>query len=113
MHIKRLIILLFATLWLVPAKAWDTPVPCAELSDGTDLHRPQWKDIGMHDVLAGTGVSSLTPPNTSRLVHDTPTGYASSTTLRHAVYAAAPEVRAIVRPYVHRGYIYLLQCLRL
>lgn len=119
MHIKKLILLLFATLWLVPAKAWNAPAPdtetrhAASLQADELLHRPQWKDIGMHDVLAVTGVTSLAPPNASRLVHDTPSANAAMATPRHAVYKCEAERPSAIHPYVHRGYIYLLQCLRL
>lgn len=120
MHIKKLILLLFATLWLVPAKAWNAPAAsdtearqAASLQAEEVLHRPQWKDIGMHDVLAVTGVTSLAPPNASRLVHDTPSANAATATLRHAVYNSTTARPSTIHPYVHRGYIYLLQCLRL
>lgn len=119
MHIKKLIILLLATLWLVPAKAWNAPAPdtetrhAASLQADELLHRPQWKDIGMHDVLAVTGVTSLAPPNALRLVHDTPSANAPTATPRHAVYNSTTARPSALRPYVHRGYIYLLQCLRL
>jgi len=120
MHIKKLILLLFATLWLVPAKAWNAPVAsdtearqAASLQAEEVMHRPQWKDIGMHDVLAVTSVTSVAPPNASRLVHDTPSANAATATPRHAVYRCVAERPSDIHPYVHRGYIYLLQCLRL
>lgn len=113
MRYKRLIILLFALLWLMPAQAVDTPERNAELSVGTGVHRPEWVDMGMCDVLAVTSTSTLTPPTTVRLVHDTPTGFAPSVALRHMPVGSWMLLRADMHPYVHRSCIYLLRCLRL
>ncbi len=75
--------------------------------------RPQWQDIGMRDVLAITGGSSLTPPTTVRVVHESPVGFApslQSAVTRHYGFqslSAYSHCRAV------RGYIYLIRCLRL
>ena len=74
---------------------------------------PQWQDVKMCDVLAVTGGSTLTPPTTVRVVHDSPSGIAL------ASHAAAARHYSVQRPsaYSHRrtvsGYIYLIRCLRL
>ena len=113
MRYKKLIILLFALLWLMPAQAGNAPKRSAELSVGTGVHRPEWVDMGMCDVLAVTSTSTLTPPTTVRLVHDTPTGFAPSVALRHMPIGSRMLLRADMHPYVHRSCIYLLRCLRL
>lgn len=113
MRYKRLIILLFALLWLMPAQAGNAPERSAKLSVGTGVHRPEWVDMGMCDVLAVTSGSTLTPPTTVRLVHDTPTGFAPSVALRHMPIVSRLLQRADMHPYVHRSRIYLLRCLRL
>lgn len=113
MQFKRLTILLVSLLWLIPVQAGNTPERNAELSVGTDVHRPEWVDMGMCDVLAVTSSSTLTPPTTVRLVHDTPTGFASSVAARHMPVGSRTLLRADKRPYVQRSCIYLLRCLRL
>lgn len=88
---------------------------CGDISatiDRTD-GRPQWQDVKMCDVLAVTGGSTLTPPTTVRVVHDSPSGIAP------ASHASAARHYSIQRlsAYCHRrtvsGYIYLIRCLRL
>ena len=75
--------------------------------------RPQRQDIGMNDILAVTGGSTLTPPTTVRVVHESPTGVVASSQTAQARYFS------MLRPsrYGHRlavsGYIYLIRCLRL
>lgn len=113
MRYKKLIILLFALLGLMPAQAGNTPERSAELSVGTGVHRPEWVDMGMCDVLAVTSGSTLTPPTTVRLVHDTPTGFATSVAVRQMPIGSRLILRADTHPYVHRSCIYLLRCLRL
>ena len=113
MHTKKLILLLLAILWLVPARADDVPGWDAVLSGSTDVQRPEWVDLGMCDVLIIANSSTLTPPTTVRLVHNTPTGYAPSGSIRHGVYSSALHLKTDAHPYVHKGYLYLLQCLRL
>ena len=96
--------------------AVDVPIKGGEANassiDCTD-DRPQWQDVKMCDVLAVTGGSTLTPPTTVRVVHDSPSGIAP------ASHAAAARHYSVQRPsaYSHRrtvsGYIYLIRCLRL
>ena len=81
--------------------------------DGTRDNAPQWQDIGMCDVLAITGGSTLTPPTTVRVVHDSPSGIASAS---HAAAARHYNIQRL-SAYSHRrtvsGYIYKIRCLRL
>ena len=81
--------------------------------DGTRDNTPQWQDIGMCDVLAITGGSTLTPPTTVRVVHDSPAGIAPAS---HTAAARHYNVQRL-SAYSHRrtvsGYIYLIRCLRL
>lgn len=80
--------------------------------DRTD-NRPQWQDVGMCDVLAITGGSTLTPPSTVRVVHDGPAG---TTPTAQAAQALQYNVQRLLA-YSHRrivsGYIYMIRCLRL
>ena len=113
MRYKKLIILLFALLCLMPAQAGNAPERSAELSVGSGVHRPEWVDLGMCDVLVVNSCTSLTPPTTVRHVHDTPTGFAPSVAVRHIPAGSRLLLRADKRPYVQRSRIYLLRCLRL
>lgn len=80
--------------------------------DRTD-DRPQWQDVGMCDVLAITGGSTLTPPSTVRVVHDSPAGIIPTA---QAAQARQYNVQRLLT-YSHRrivsGYIYKIRCLRL
>lgn len=113
MRYKRLIILLFALLWLMPVQAGNAPKRGAALSVGTGVHRPEWVEMGMCDVLAVTSNTTITPPTTVRLVHDTPTASNPSMAVRHMPIGSRLLLRAYMRPYVHRSCIYLLRSLRL
>ena len=113
MFVKRLILLLFALAWVVPAGA-RTPAPAeAELSVRPAVERPQWVDLGMCDVLAAPSGTSLTPPTTVRVVHNNPTGTHPSASERHPLYGRGMAC-PLARPVGTRsGYIYMLRCLRL
>ena len=113
MRFKCLIILMFALLWLMPAKAENAPERGAELSVGTGVHRPEWVELGMCDVLAVTSSTTLTPPTTVRLIQDSPSGFASSVAVRHMSTGSRWLLRGDKQPYVHRVCIYLLRSLRL
>ena len=67
----------------------------------------------MRDVLAITGGSTLTPPTTVRVIHDSPSGIAPAS---HAATAHHYNVQRL-SAYSHRrmvcGYIYKIRCLRL
>ena len=67
----------------------------------------------MCDILAVTGGSTLTPPTTVRVVHDSPSGI---TPASQAAAARHYSVRSL-STYSYRrtvsGYIYLIRCLRL
>ena len=114
MNIKRLIILLLAWACLAPAAvAHITSSRCAELSVAKESARPQWTDIGLHDVLVAVNGVSLTPPTTVRLVHNTSAGYVSTGTVHHTEYAKTIYLKTNVHHCVHRYSIYLLRSLRL
>lgn len=82
-------------------------------SIGRTDNRPQWQDVKMCDVLAIAGGSSLTPPTTVRVVHDSPAGIAPAS---HAAAARHYNIQRLLA-YSHRrvvsGYIYKIRCLRL
>lgn len=80
--------------------------------DCTD-DRPQWQDVGMCDLLAIGGNSTLTSPTTVRVVQNSAS---SGTATAHAVVARHYRVnRLLVHCHRHTvsGYIYLIRCLRL
>lgn len=113
MRFKKLILLMLALVWLVPCKAETPSVPTAKLVDKTCAERPQWSDMGMYDLLAAPGAASLTPPSTVRIVSNGASATVPAGGVHHRIYAS-PTVRPLVHPTnIHRGYIYLLRCLRL
>lgn len=75
--------------------------------------RPQWQDVKMHDALAVTSSSTLTPPTTVRVLHDSPSGIVPAS---HAAQARHYNVQRLLA-YSHRrivcGYIYKIRSLRL
>ena len=74
---------------------------------------PQWQDIGMCDVLAVTGGSTLTPPTTVRVVHDSPAGFAPAAHAAAARHFSVHRLPALVHRRTVSGYIYMIHCLRL
>ena len=80
--------------------------------DRTD-NRPQWQDVGMCDVLAITGGSTLTPPTSVRVLHDSPTGTVSTAQAAGARYYSVQRASACSHRRTVSGYIYLIRCLRL
>lgn len=114
MRFKKLILLMLALVWLVPCKAETHSRSTAKLVDKTCAERPQWSDMGMYDLLAAPGSASLTPPNTVRIVSN---GASSSGTLlggvHHRLYGLVAVSPHVYHTHIHRGYIYLLRCLRL
>ncbi|MBR5093237.1 MAG: hypothetical protein IKX32_07195 [Bacteroidales bacterium] len=80
--------------------------------DRTD-DRPQWQDVKMCDVLAITGGSTLTPPTTVRVVHDSPAGTAPTTQTANARHYSIQRLSAYRHCRTVSGYIYLIRCLRL
>ena len=113
MHTKKLILLLLAILWLVPVRADDVPGRDAELSVSTDVQRPEWVDLGLCDVLAVGGSTSVAAPTTVRLVHDTPSACVPSVSACHTLFARQAVKAICARPCIHRSYLYMLRCLRL
>ena len=113
MHLKKLILLLLAMVWLVPCKANTPSSTTANLVDKTCAERPQWSDMGMYDLLAAPGTASLTPPTTVRIASNSPSATVFVGGIHHRIYASA-IIKPLAHPeHTHRGYIYLLRCLRL
>lgn len=116
MSYKRLIFILLAVIGLLlPTKVLAaTEVPeCMLESVNPYCNRPQWQDIGMYDILAVSGGSSVAPPTTVRVVNDSPSGATASTQTAQARHYSI--MRLATHGY-HRtvsGYIYLIRCLRL
>ena len=117
MQIKKLIWLAVALLWIVPAAsavASENAVPAegGELKSAS-IDTPQWKDIGMCDVLAVVGCSSLTAPSPVRLPHNTPSSAVASSSERHIAHNLRVAAQHAVPNRVTHGGIYTLRCLRL
>ena len=116
MNLKRLTLILLAVIALLlptQSMAAETTTQYTLESINPFNNRPQWQDIGLYDVLAFTGNSTVTVPTTVRVAHDSPTGTttgATETLGRHykTLRAATHRSRHTVR-----GYIYLICCLRL
>ena len=117
MSYRRFILLIVAAMWLllpknVSAVESDASHSSLESIDRTN-NRPQWQDIGMCDVLAVTGGSTVTPPTTVRVIHDSPTGTTASSQTAQAWHYSPMRLAAhSCRPVVG-SYIYLIRCLRL
>ncbi len=114
MHHKRLILFLFAALWLIPFAAEATDMPCRHTGS---ISRPvdeiSWDDIGMRDLLAANGQSVVAPPTTMRTHQDaTPDVCPTAPTLLTVRYRTF-RTHLAHRALWMRGYIYLIQCLRL
>ena len=80
--------------------------------DHTD-DSPQWEDVGMCDILAITGGSTLIPPSTVRVVHDSPSGIAPTIQSVGARHYIIQRLSAYSHCRMVSGYIYLIRCLRL
>lgn len=113
MRLKKLILLMLALVWLVPCKAETQHLSTAKLMDKTYAERPLWSDIGMYDLLAAPGTTSLTPPSTVRTVPNTSSATATTEEVHHRMYGSSAVRLLRYHTYIHRGYIYLLRCLRL
>ncbi|MBP5535509.1 MAG: hypothetical protein J6X62_01815 [Bacteroidales bacterium] len=76
-------------------------------------NRPQWRDIGMCDVLAVTGGGAVAPPTAARPMHDSPTGFGVTAHTAHTRHYGVWHRVAGGRRCIVSGYIYLIRCLRL
>lgn len=113
MRLKRLILLMLALVWMMPCKAETHSQPTAKLVDKTCAEHPQWSDMGMYDILAAPGSTSLTPPSTVRVASNSPSATVFVGGIHHRIYASA-IIKPLTHPeHTHWGYIYLLRCLRL
>ena len=114
MHLKRLILIVFALLVLAPSMVFPEPAgKVSEFGVSSDIERPQWSDIGMHDVLAVTSSASLTPPNTIRLLHETASGAFPVPVPRRMLSGFSIPLPQSSCFRFRSGYIYLIRCLRL
>lgn len=115
MLFKRLIFIAFASMYLLFPAGVSASEGCLHSEAGINRtdDRPQRQDVGMNDILAVTGGCTLTPPNTVRVVHDSPTGTVATSQaaqLRHyskLMLLPCSRLRAV------NGYIYMIRCLRL
>ena len=78
-------------------------------------HRPQWDDLGMQNVLAVRGQTTVAQPSTVRLTNNNPAGFGLAGCASQAMRRgwSVPLRRGDSRLHWRQGYIYLIQCLRL
>lgn len=132
MFFRRLIFTMLAAIWpLLPMK-----VSAAEsaVSHGTlhsidqNSHRPQWSDLGLENILATCGQSTVAPPSPVRLASNgrrvqggnsfSSGGTSYSGTRRGdmclASPSSAPGSNGVLRGGIwSREYLYIIRCLRL
>ncbi|MBQ6046080.1 MAG: hypothetical protein IJL38_00460 [Bacteroidales bacterium] len=82
-------------------------------SIGRTDNAPQWQDIGMNDVLAVTGSTSIVPPTTVRVVHDSQASTAPTAQMAQARHYKPLRLTTHSSRPMKGGYIYLIRCLRL
>ncbi|MBR6844850.1 MAG: hypothetical protein IKM79_07125 [Bacteroidales bacterium] len=110
---KLILLLLCMMAWQTSAvAAVETRVHEGVLIDRTD-NSPHWQDVGMHDVLAVTGGSTLTPPTTVRVVHDSPAGTTPTAQAIGTRHCCIQRLSTCRNRRTISGYIYLIRCLRL
>lgn len=116
MLVKRLVFIAvaFASL-LLPTKvsAVETESACTLESIDQTTDRLQWQDVAMCDMLVVTGGSSVAPPTTVRVVHDSPSGTTTSTTSAQLRRYRSLRLAACGHRPIVSGYIYLIRSLRL
>lgn len=116
--VNRIILLLLCLMnWQAPVvAAVETPLQKHEATsasvDRTD-DLPKWQDVKMHDVLAVTGGSTLTPPTTVRVVHDSPAGTVPTAQTAQSRHYSIQRLLACSHRRTVSGYIYKIRCLRL
>lgn len=116
MSVRRLIFTVLAAIGLLlptGVSAAEAVPNCTLESVDQNSNRPQWRDVGMCDVLAVVGGSSVAPPSTVRVVHDSPSG--TSVTMQTAQLRHYHSLRPVTYSCCRTisGYIYLIRCLRL
>lgn len=110
---KRLIVILLMALWLPFGSHAATPVAGDVLTACPAVEHPQWSDVGLCDILAVTGGSTLAPPTPVRVLQDTPSGTAAVIGLAAVRRFGMARVATHSRLHAVSGYIYLIRCLRL
>lgn len=116
MKIKRLtLILLAAIAVLLPtqSRAAKTATRHTMESINPFNNRPQWQDIGLYDVLAFIGNSTVTAPTTVREVHESPAGTTSGAIATLERHYKTLQTDTYGGYHTVSGYIYLICCLRL
>ena len=112
-----LMVLLFCLAgWIATAVAEECngyPEQYRATVSSTSENLPQWQDVGMCDILAVTSGSTLTPPTTVRVIHDSPVGNIVLAQAAQARHHSRQGLSAYGYHRVVNGYIYLIHCLRL
>ena len=125
MRAKRLIILVFAVIWLLsPTKSAEAEAAatCTLTSVDHDIERPQWGDLGMENVLAAGGQSTVAAPTPVRLASNgrrvqggncqMPSDSFSVTERTDGSGVFVLHASFIGFAYTS-GYLYIISCLRL
>lgn len=110
---KRLILLLLTVLFLPLGTRASAPLATEVVSECPAVERPQWRDVGLCDVLAVSNASTVVPPTTVRVVHDSPSGTTVTTQTTQMRHGDALRMTAIIHRRPVSGYIYMIRCLRL
>ena len=125
MLLKRLIFLILTAAGLLlptSLSAAEAVSTCTLESVGQNHDRPQWSDLGMEHVLAVSGQSNIAPPSPVRLAshgrrlaggNSFPAVGNPETALPTCVHGLRVQCAARLLVSWTKGYIYIIQCLRL
>ena len=109
---------------LLPTRASaEVDVPCSTLqSVDRNSNRPQWSDLGMENILAVNGQSTVAPPSPVRLAsngrrvqgcNSHSSGVNPTVSERAACNYCSVQRTPRFRTVWTRGYLYIIRCLRL
>ena len=106
----------------VERHAGDIPGSAVLQSIDQNSNRPQWSDIGMEDILAVSGQSTVAPPSPVRLAsngrrlqggHSHSSAVSPTVSEREAYGYGSVQHSPRFRTVWTRGYLYIIRCLRL
>lgn len=125
MSLRRLIFIMLAVAaLLMPTKVSAAQtVPASTLeSINQNNDRPQWSDLGLEHILAVNGQSNITPPSPVRLAsqgrrlaggNNHTAGDSPETVAQMAGHFANVHCATRLRTSWTKGYLFIIQCLRL
>lgn len=98
------------------------PVRASLQSIDQNENRPQWSDLGMDNLLAASGQSTVAPPSPVRLASSGrrlqggsshSSGVSPTVSVRAACDCSVVQRTPRFRTAWTRGYLYIIRCLRL